>query len=159
MIVAGMQVTGEDLETVLLACWFHDVGFLVASESHEERSVETARAFLGAQGVDGRKIDVVAACILATRMPQKPVGLLEEIICDADLSHLGGDNFLARNMLLRQEREWREGRTFTDREWLLVNQEFFDGHRYFTAAAHRLFDNGKKRNLARLAELLRGNCK
>lgn len=29
-------------------------------------------------------IDAIAGCILATKAPQKPKSLLEEIICDAD---------------------------------------------------------------------------
>jgi predicted metal-dependent HD superfamily phosphohydrolase len=48
-------------------------------------------------------IEKVKACILATEMPQKPVGLLQEIICDADLFHLGTEDFSDRSKLVRKE--------------------------------------------------------
>ena len=51
------------------------------------------------------KIAIVKAAILATEFPQKPSTLLEEILCDADFSHLGDKDYLEKNQLLRLEWE------------------------------------------------------
>jgi hypothetical protein len=38
-------------------------------------------------------------------LPQKPFTLIEKIICDADLYHLGTNKFKKLSALLKQERE------------------------------------------------------
>jgi quercetin dioxygenase-like cupin family protein len=37
-IAVGLQVSDDELETVLLACWFHDLGLLYALENHEKKT-------------------------------------------------------------------------------------------------------------------------
>jgi hypothetical protein len=44
-------LSGEDLEMVILAAWFHDTGYLEKIEGHEERSVELATSFLGKRDI------------------------------------------------------------------------------------------------------------
>ena len=45
------------------------------------------------------------ACILATKLPQMPDGLLQEMLCDADLYHLGTLDFFACDVLMKKETE------------------------------------------------------
>ncbi len=146
-IAAGMQVSSEDLETVLLACWFHDIEWPHSYKNHEKRSAETAADFLEKHGAGERKISAVKACILATKTPPQPVTLLEKIICDADVSHLGMGNYYERNLLLRQELEVYLGKTYNDAEWLILNRDFFQKHHYFTSYARKLYNGQKTRNL------------
>ncbi len=35
----SQNLTEDDLETVLLAAWFHDAGYIEGPENHEERSI------------------------------------------------------------------------------------------------------------------------
>jgi hypothetical protein len=42
------------------------------------------------------------SCICATKLPQRPKSLLEEIVCDADKYNLGTENFLKSDELLKK---------------------------------------------------------
>jgi len=39
-------LSDDDIEILLIAAWFHDVGYLETSEQHEEQSAKAARKFL-----------------------------------------------------------------------------------------------------------------
>jgi predicted metal-dependent HD superfamily phosphohydrolase len=154
-IAVGMQVSDDELETVLLACWFHDVGMLYSSDNHEERSAGKAEEFLKKHAVGKGKIKDVKACILATGMPQKPAVLLEKIVCDADIAHLGKANYFEKNALLRQEFELNQNRPYSDVEWWLLNKEFFQEHQYFTPYARQRYNSQKNLNLITIINLLK----
>jgi len=156
-IAEGMRVSPEELETVLLACWFHDLGLFHSLENHEEKSAEIAEEFLLNQGVGEGKIGVIKACILATKTPQKPASLLEKIVCDADVSHLGMENYREKNTLLRQEFEIRRGKPFADAEWLAINRDFFREHNYSTPYARKRYNAQKDLNLNAMTNMLKEN--
>ena len=153
-IAAGMQVSPAELEELVIACWFHDIEWYRSYQDHEIRSADTAAEFLRRHGVGEERIKVVRNCILATRFPPRPVTRLEKIICDADLSHLGLENYYEKNLLLRQELEVNLGKTYSDAEWLTMNRDFFLEHRYFTSYARKLYDEQKNRNLQTILDLL-----
>lgn len=152
MIAEGMSLPDESIAVVMLACWFHDLCYHESAEDHEQRSAEEAGAFLSKQGMDSETIELVKGCILATKIPQAPQNLLQQVVCDADLVHLGSDSYAQKNMRLRAEFEKARGFPFTDTEWLELNIGFFAGHSFFTPFARDAFDPGKKENLIKLQE-------
>jgi predicted metal-dependent HD superfamily phosphohydrolase len=99
----GCNVGERELELLQLAAWFHDSGYDQGAEGHEERSCRHAVHYLSKHGVPDQDMDVITRCIMATKLPFKPKDLLEEIICDADLSHLGKKTYWDRCGRLRQE--------------------------------------------------------
>ncbi|ACF45978.1 metal dependent phosphohydrolase [Prosthecochloris aestuarii DSM 271] len=153
-IALGMNLSPEDTETVMIACWFHDAGFLTDPDNHEEKSAALAEAFLEKEGCRKEKIETVKRCILATRMPQQPSDLLEQIVCDADLSHLSSDNCFTKSALVRIELQKTDQRRYTDTEWLEKNIDFFKTHNYFTAYALEHYTASKEKNIVRLFEQL-----
>jgi len=153
-IAAGMLVSTDQLETILLACWFHDLGILHSPENHEEKSAKAAEDFLNQQPVSKEKIQQVKTCILATKIPQKPVTLLEKIVCDADISHLGKENYFEKNTLLRQEFELQRKKPYSDLEWWILNKDFFHQHQYFTSFARQRYDAQKQLNLSHINKLV-----
>ncbi len=93
-IMADSPIAAPDRDRVLLACLFHDTGFSAGRlEGHEAISIQIATEFLQRHGVTEATIAVVTSCIAATRMPQRPLTPLDQVICDADLAHLGGALF------------------------------------------------------------------
>lgn len=147
------HLNDHDFFVVLAAAWFHDAGYFNGpATEHEQRSAQLAADFLQQKGVNETTIQSISACILATRIPQTPTTLLEQIVCDADLSHLGSDNFGKRNKLLRKEAEIRESRSITGEEWRSGSIRFLEKHTYHTDFAHSLFDNTKAQNLAKLQQ-------
>lgn len=123
----------EDRLVVLLAAWFHDTGFKSGHpEEHEKESIQIATEFLQQQGADADLIQRVSSCIQATRMPQSPLSLVEKIMCDADLYHLGSGDFKKMSQQLRQEQEAYYGKEISKRDWRQRNIEFLESHQYFT---------------------------
>ena len=94
------QLNEKDFFIVTTAAWFHDTGYFIDSKNHEARGGEMATAFLRNNFLDEETILIVVNCILATRIPQTPKNRLEQIVCDADLFHLGTDDFTEKNVRL-----------------------------------------------------------
>lgn len=145
------QLHEEDRFVLLLAAWFHDVGYAAGqAEGHEEAGVQTATKFLASRQVEEHVIQRVVSCIQATRMPQSPVSLIEKILCDADLFHLSTEDFKARNSLLKQERENLLGNKIDKKEWRKGNIQFLQSHKYFTEYGQEYLEPRKQENLALL---------
>ena len=146
-------VNGEDLLLLRTAAVYHDAGFVEQHHAHEEGSARIAAAVLPGFGYTPDQVAVIVNIILATRLPQAPQTLLEQIMADADLSVLGQANFLLRNAALRQELA-AFGQVKTDAQWYGTQLKFIRDHRYFTATASRLLDRQKQINVAAMTALL-----
>lgn len=154
VIGEGEKVSDEDLEILQISVWFHDIGYVERSAGHEEISAMYASNFLSGIKYPYEKIGIIISCILATKVPQKPKTLLEKIICDADLNHIGKKNFIDRNNMFRSEHEFHLGRKLTEYEWLTKSIDFLTRHRFFTSYAHQYFLEKKKENLQKLQHQL-----
>jgi predicted metal-dependent HD superfamily phosphohydrolase len=142
-----------DFLAVMAAAWFHDSGHLTGPpEDHEERSADLAAAYLKKEKQESPFIKTVKHCIRATKMPQSPKNLLEQIICDADLFHLGGDDYKNKQKLLRKEQEKLTGTDISGSEWRQENIALLETHRYFTDYAQALLGQSQAENLRRQKE-------
>lgn len=155
MVVSAVKEMAEyyklqesEVFILVAAAWFHDLGYADGgADNHEERSARVARNFLENQNVSEDLILQVEKCILATKMPQKPQNLLEQIICDADFYHLGSPNFIERNKLMFEEFE-KVGEKQLDKEkWRLSTITLFANHTYHTSYAQEKLNSGKMTNL------------
>jgi predicted metal-dependent HD superfamily phosphohydrolase len=151
---SALNLSDEMIEVLTLAAWFHDVGYLEGIDGHEERSVDQATAFLEQNRYPEEKIAQVAGCIRATKMPQQPRNLLEQVLCDADIAHLARKDYLQISDCVRREIENRMRIRLTRLEWLTMNIDFVAGHRYFTEYAKTHFENQRRLNLATLKRQL-----
>jgi hypothetical protein len=149
------DLSKAEMEIVELAAWLHDVGYIEGPEGHEERSATAASGVLRENGYPEEKIDLVQACIRATAVPQKPMNLLERVLCDADIIHVGKKRFFTRSDLLRSEVEMRKGNPFTDLEWLTYNIEFVTKHNFHTKYAQEEFSTRRAKNLVALQDRFR----
>lgn len=140
------ELTNSELEIVLIAAWFHDTGFIVSYDNHEEESKKIATNYLIEKGFSKEKIKKINSIIDATKMPQNPKNNLDEIICDADLFHLGEENFNEISNLFRSEKEYINGESFEDIEWMQKNETFLSEHKYFTNYAFEKLDKQKTLN-------------
>ena len=146
----------NDEQKVLLAigAWFHDTGYTVSIEKHENHSVSIATAFLNSEQFPKEKIDIVSNLILATRLGYEPKTLLEKIIRDADSSHLGNKDYMMVIELLRKEWELTCNKKFTEAEWLQTNVDFLTNeHRFYSEEALAIWDENKGKNLSRILKL------
>lgn len=143
-------LSDDELEIVLLAAWFHDVGYIKKIDGHEKISAEYAEQFLKKESYPQNKIDQITNCIYATKVPQRPNNIFEEILCDSDLAHIGKTTFDERNNLFRAEFEFHNERPLTETEWLKSTIDFLNSHRFFTKYAMENFESVKKKNISSL---------
>lgn len=149
------SLTEDELESVLVAAWFHDIGFENGYAQHEKASSEKAGALLAEWGASEQKIKSVQQAILATQMPQRPIGIVDKVLCDADLFHLSTQHAEEFGNLLRQELESTKGMKFTEEEWLRYNVQFMKGHAYFTTYGKTVLEERKKKNVKKIKKKLK----
>ncbi len=146
----------NDLETVLIAAWLHDIGYEKGCDRHEEASIQTAVKLLKDWNAPTSKIEQVKGLIGATRMPQNPLTISEKVLCDADMYHLGEENILECGEQIRHEFEIFQNLKFeTDAEWIQYNIKFFEEHHYFTPYGQTVLEERKRKNIKKLKKMLK----
>jgi predicted metal-dependent HD superfamily phosphohydrolase len=138
--------------TVMVAAWFHDSGYYLDKNiaKHEALGAELASNYLEDKGITPHIIKGVQQCILATKMPQKPKTLIEQILCDADLFHLGTNDFKENYKLMRKELESLGKTTIDKNEWRLATIKLLESHQFHTDFCQTLLNPKKIENLEKL---------
>lgn len=151
-------LSGVDGETLLLlrtAAYFHDIGWVVppGNGPHELHGIRIAGEVLPGFGYTAAQVRIIADMILATRLPQSPRNLPEQLLADADLDVLGREDFWEWNHKLRAEMAVF-GHAISDEAWYVEQRSFLQAHHYWTPAARQLRDPGKQKHLETIASLL-----
>ncbi len=140
----------HDLLLLKTAAVYHDSGFLFVYKNHDEKSCDIATRDLE-HVLSADDMKKIYGMIMATRIPQTPHNLLEQIICDADLDYLGRNDFkpISDNL-------YKEFISFKiipeDVIWDHVQIKFFESHHYFTGTAVRKRNAMKMKHLSLLKE-------
>jgi predicted metal-dependent HD superfamily phosphohydrolase len=153
MIGRAEGVTEEQLLLLKTAALLHDIGFLVSYDHHEEKGVEIAKNILATYHYSSDQISIINKLILATKYPQKPQNLLQQIICDADLDYLGRPDFIPTSQNLFREL-FERNKIDTIEQWNKMQIKFMEKHRYFTATARRYREPEKQKRQAELKKML-----
>ena len=153
IIAAQEGVVGEDLLLLLTAAMYHDSGFLVQQYGHEQKSCDIVRQYLPEFQYSPSQIDRICGMIMATKIPQTPHNLLEEILCDADLDYLGREDFFTIGNFLFSELHVC-GAINTEREWNEMQFQFMSKHHYFTNASIKMRKEEKELHLTKIKALL-----
>jgi predicted metal-dependent HD superfamily phosphohydrolase len=154
MLCSGMKINNHERKKLLVAAWFHDLGYTQQIVNHETAGASIAEKFLLEKNIDQEDIADIKSCILSTHYPQKPTSRLEEILCDADMMHLSDKAFIDAAVLLRSEWELTKNRKYTDDEWCTLNIQFLSTHQYHTAFAKKNLEGHKNKNIKRLTSRL-----
>ncbi len=138
-------------ETFLLnvAAIYHDTGFLRGYANHEVLSCEIFLEDAIHFDITDPEKQLVCDLILATRVPQMPTTLLQQIICDADLDYLGRDDFSTISNNLKLE-FLHFGIVADIASWEKLQMKFLTNHQYHTKSSRRLREPVKKLNIAGL---------
>lgn len=150
-----MNISQEEKLLLEVAACYHDIGFLVQREKHEQIGSDMTRQILPRFDFTPTQIEQIVGLIIATRVPQTPHNVLQEIMADADLDVLGREvDFWSRNQDLRAELQ-AYGEVLTDTEWYGRQLFFLQHHHYFTSAAQTLRNAGKEKHIAQLEKRLK----
>lgn len=147
------QLEEEDFLAVMIASWYHDVGYLYTTpDKHEEKGAELAYNYVIEKKGNKALAEKVKECILATKMPQKPTSLISRIVCDADLFHLGTEEFLDINKRVRKEHNSVCAEQMSNKEWRKTSLILLEKHQYHTDYCKTLLQTGKQKNINILRE-------
>lgn len=148
------NIEPADMLILRTAALLHDLGFTKGYQNHEEMGAEMAREILPAFRYSHAQVERVVTLILATKLPQKPRNILEQIICDADLDYLGRTDFIpVSNMLFKELHE--RGMVGSILEWNKMQVAFIEKHHYFTKTATNQRDVNKAKQLENIKNWMR----
>jgi uncharacterized protein len=133
-IAAQENTTENEMKLLLTAALYHDSGFLKCSKDHEEESCRIAKNVLPGFGYSADNIELICGMIMATRLPQSPGNLLEQILADADLDYLGRDDYFTVAKKLYNELHFTTMLT-DEKKWDEMQIQFMQNHQYFTKSA------------------------
>ncbi len=143
----------EDTCKLLLAALFHDVGFLVRYDGHEEASAQIAKEFLKGQ-IHPQWIKQIMDMIRATKIGVQPKNLLEAALKDSDVDNIRREDFLQKSDLLKRELETLFGVKFSKQQWLKRLEDVLEIGKCYTWVCEELKQEWLKNN-ASLVQLLK----
>lgn len=143
---AKLEGLGNDAVFVLeSASLLHDIIYIKGRNDNEEKSVERSKEILTVLDYSQEEINEISRLILATKFPTNPKDILEMIICDSDLDHLGRNDFFEKSELLRIEFGVKKNEWYTK-----VQPAFLANVKFYTSSAQKLRNNGVKENCEKL---------
>lgn len=141
------EIEEEEKELMLIAAWFHDAGLVDTYEGHEKASANLAEDFLKENNYSEPQIEEVKRLILSTNPEHVPKDLPEEILHDADISHIGKKGFFRKGELLRVETEHFTNKTFSELSWQKDQYDFLINHDFITQAAKEKYEKRRAKNI------------
>ncbi len=136
----------EDLLLLKISALYHDMGFINVYSGHEEESCRIAKPELKEFGLNDKQIEKVMGMIRATKVPQQPHNLLEQIICDSDLDYLGRNDFFSIGEGLYKEFT-HQNIVSSYHDWNMLQIRFLENHHYFTRSSKERRQKQKRMHL------------
>ncbi|NNJ55414.1 MAG: HD domain-containing protein [Bacteroidia bacterium] len=147
--IKRLKIDSHKAHLLRTAALMHDLGILWNYSDHEAKGIEYIKNELPDWGYSKKDIEVICSLVQATKLPQQPKTLLEEIICDADLDYLGTENFYRIGETLYHE--FKSQKIVSNRkEWNDLQIRFLENHSYHTAFARKNREPVKQKFLAEL---------
>ncbi|GET29403.1 Pycsar system effector family protein [Prolixibacter sp. SD074] len=147
------QLSNAEMKAVLIAAWFHDVGYMTQPDNHEEASITIVCSFFEDNPVNVEIQNLTQRCIAATKRDAMPESLPEKVIRDADSSHIGSEHFLSLSKKLRKELISCNNVDISALEYWMKTLDFLENHQFYTRYAKRQFQSMKEINIAKVREL------
>lgn len=143
-------LTIKEILLLRLAAIFHDTGWIENKEDHESRSALIAEKFLSNNGISDSDIKIISDLIKITNINLTPNTILEKVIRDADILHVGRKGFNKKSLLLKAEKELLLGKKYSDQEWLNKNLEFLETNQFYTDYAKQQYEGRRQKNILKL---------
>jgi len=157
LVVEASKVIGREsdlsdyeMEVLLIAAWFHDTGYMLAYQGHEDKSIQLAEDFLQCNNCTLDFLSSVVGCIQATEYPQYPRNPVEKVLCDADMYHFTRPDYPRYAGALREELQSVLNRVYSDQQWNKLNYAFFSTHKYWTPYGQSILNKFKMINQSRI---------
>lgn len=123
------SISSKALKCLLTAALLHDYGYKIQYENNEPAAAQYASELLPQYGYKEDEIRLIQSLILATAMPVAPKTLLEKILCDADVSHIGTGHYRKKSTLLLRELR-NSGKGVSEKQWIKQEIAFLGNHKF-----------------------------
>lgn len=157
--IEPLAALAEDAGAVRLAAWFHDAVYEGRPGWDEERSAQLAEARLPACGVAPARVREVARLVRVTAgHTYGPGDANAAVLCDADLSVLGGppQEYDAYARAVREEYRHVPDEPFRTGRSAVLRALLGEDRLYGTAAARDLWERRARENMTRELAALSG---
>jgi hypothetical protein len=150
-IMAGLALDDRSRFVIHTAIWFYDTGYAAPGNTdHKSKSADLAETFLKSAGADENDIAEIKKCILNTTIPQQPITIEQQIVCDTVMNYFGSDLYSEKSKQLKKETEALHGLKIGGEEWRKKSISLMENHHYFTDYAQANFTKIKLENLNQL---------
>jgi len=153
-IAISENISDHDRELLIAAAYFHDTGYIREYDKNEPIAARWAGRILKLICYKPNEIVKIQKMILATDLECEPKTHLEKILCDADLDHLGREDFFKLDGKLREGRRARGIDVSDEAKWYKDTLEFIKKHQYYTESQKKLREKEKQKNIKRLLKIL-----
>jgi predicted metal-dependent HD superfamily phosphohydrolase len=153
-IAIAENISAHDKELLIAAAYFHDTGYIREYDKNEPIAARMAGRILKLIGYQPDEIKKIQKMILATDLEREPESLIEKILCDADLDHLGREDFFELDAKIRQGRRARGIDVSDDAKWYKGTLGIIKKHRYYTESQKQKREKKKQENIKRLLKKL-----
>ncbi|MEE8479444.1 MAG: Pycsar system effector family protein [Candidatus Neomarinimicrobiota bacterium] len=147
IIGTNENLNKDEMNILLTSAWFHDTGYVKNYKGHEKESMAIAVNFLKLKDVDKDICDLVSECILATTLPQKPTNKIAETLCDADMMHMGVEDYFELAEKLRRELKNFGHKKLKKSKFEKESVLFFKKHSFYTNYCRGEISKIKEKNL------------
>jgi len=149
-IAIAENISEHHRELLIAAAYFHDTGYIREYDKNEPIAARMAGRILKLIGYKPNEIEKIQNMILSTDLGRKPKTHIEKILCDADLDHLGREDFFKLDAKLREGRRARGIDVSDDAQWYKGTLKIIKTHQYYTESQKKLREEKKKENIKRL---------
>jgi predicted metal-dependent HD superfamily phosphohydrolase len=149
-IAIAENISEHDRELLIAAAYFHDTGYIREYDKNEPIAARMAGRILKLVGYQPNEVEKVQKMILSTDLEREPETHIEKILCDADLDHLGREDFFKLDAKLREGRRIRGIDVSDDAKWYKGTLQIMKTHQYYTESQKKLRGKKKQENIQRL---------
>ncbi|UCH21581.1 MAG: HD domain-containing protein, partial [Deltaproteobacteria bacterium] len=153
-IAISENISEHDRELLIAAAYIHDTGYIREYDKNEPIAARMAGRILKLIGYKPNEIEKVQKIILSTDLECEAETHVEKILCDADLDHLGREDFFELDGKLREGRRARGLDVSDDVKWYRSTLEIIKKHKYYTESQKKFREKGKQKNIKRLLNKL-----
>lgn len=151
-IANTLNLSKEEEDILIIAAWFHDVGYLYTRIEHEAMSIKIVTQALKPNYET--LTETVVACIAATKVGQKPKNKLAALLKDADTAFGSAFDFIKTSNSFREELRISENKTFDDATWRKMCLDFLKNVTFYSDYGKEYFAPLVAKNLANYQALV-----
>ncbi|MBE6405811.1 MAG: HD domain-containing protein [Lentisphaerae bacterium] len=144
----------DEIRLLQTAALLHDYGYLVQYDQNEKIAAEYAVGLLPEYGYTKEETEAISRMIISTIPGTYPEYELDQILCDADICHVGTEAFYESGMCFRKELNLVKGLVYTNREWDELELNFLLDHKFKHPGVGAILQSGKEKNILKMRDLL-----